>query len=144
MAETKQQNEKRKLPNGWRWARLGEISEVISKGTTPTSLGFFYTTDGIPFLRAENVVGGPVSPQTVDFHISSETDAALSRSRLRPGDFLITIAGTLGRVGYVPDGAPLMNCNQAVAFARLKSEFADSRFVCLACRDGGTMKPLTP
>ncbi|MCA9125341.1 MAG: restriction endonuclease subunit S, partial [Planctomycetales bacterium] len=40
------------------------------------------------------------------------------RSRIRPNDVLISIAGTIGRVGVVPETAPPMNCNQAVAIVR--------------------------
>lgn len=124
----------RKLPKGWRWVKLGDISEVVSKGTTPTSLGHTYVHEGIPFLRAEDIRGTAVNPATVAFRITIETDALLARSRLMPGDFLVTIAGTLGRVGYVPEDAPPMNCNQAVAFARLDKASVDVRFLALVCQ----------
>jgi len=130
------------LRNKWRWVKLSEISEVISKGTTPSTLGYSFTNAGVPFLRAEDVIGGPVRADRVAFHIDRETDAVLSRSRLKPGDLLITIAGTLGRVGYVADASPEMNCNQAVAFVRLKRDLADPEFLCLACQDKVTIAPL--
>jgi type I restriction enzyme S subunit len=131
------------LPPGWSWKTLTDLSTVVSKGTTPTSLGHTFASRGIPFLRAEDVLGGPVSPTCVTHHISPETHEALARSNLLPGDLLVTIAGTLGRVGYVPEDAPQLNCNQAVAFCRLDPHQADVRFVCHACQFGPITKALT-
>lgn len=138
----KQQEEKRKLPIGWRWVKLGEVCTVVSKGTTPTTHGLSYTNDGIPFLRAEDINGVVVDPSHVSFYISEQTDEILKRSRLLPGDFLITIAGTLGRVGYLACDAPPMNCNQAVAFARLLSEYVDVEYIVFACQHQEIIAPL--
>jgi type I restriction enzyme S subunit len=113
---------------------LGELSLLISKGTTPTSLGQKYSDDGIPFLRAEDVNGWEIEVDKIPLHISQETDEILSRSQLHPGDFVITIAGTLGRVGYIPHNASYINCNQAVAFARIDKLKVDVQFLCLICR----------
>ena len=72
-------------------ATLEEVSTVVSKGTTPTTLGHAFTSKGVPFLRAEDVTGTSVSPNKIAFHISEETNRTLSRSQLQPGDLLITI-----------------------------------------------------
>ena len=136
---TKTQTEK---PSNWKRIALGEVSEVVSKGTTPTTLGYEFCSVGIPFLRAEDVNEGAVNPKEVAFHISSKTHELLSRSQLQPGDLLITIAGTLGRVGYVPSNAPALNCNQAVAFARLKPNLIDIKFASLICQSPDVMAPL--
>ncbi len=124
----------RPLPDGWRWVRLNEASTIISKGTTPTTLGHSFAKVGVPFLRAENVVGGPVDLTNVRLNISPETHSFLSRSKLQAGDLLITIAGTLGRVGFLQPGAPEINCNQAVAFVRLIPDIADVAYACFACQ----------
>ena len=123
-----------KLPKGWKWVKLGDVSEIVSKGTTPTSLGHSYTSKGIPFLRAEDVTGRAVDSDRVAFCISNETHGFLSRSQLQTGDLLITIAGTLGRVGYVPEEAPPLNCNQAVAFIRLIPQLINVQYACFACQ----------
>ena len=125
------------MSSNWEWCTLDAISTVVSKGTTPTTLGHNFTTTGIPFLRGEDINGGAVNSALVAFHISEKTHKFLSRSQLQPGDLLITIAGTLGRIGYVPSNSPPLNCNQAVAFVRLKRELVDLNFVCLAlqCSD---------
>ncbi|HUV02091.1 MAG TPA: restriction endonuclease subunit S [Desulfobacteria bacterium] len=124
-----------KLPVGWRWATLGEISTKISKGTTPTTLGHNFVSSGIPFLRAEDVNGGAVDLSKVAFYISEQTHDLLSRSKLQPGDLLITIAGTLGRIGYIPNNAPSANCNQAVAFLRLNPDIVNLQYACFVCQN---------
>ena len=99
--------------------RLLEISTLITKGATPTTYGFAFADNGIPFLRAENVVWGPVNCEDTLF-ITPAAHEFLSRSQTMPGDVLVCIAGTIGRSAYVPDDAPAFNMNQAVALVRLK------------------------
>jgi len=127
----------------WQWVQLGEISEVISKGTTPTTHGVAFLDSGIPFLRAEDVIGGAVDVNSVKYYVDEKThNKLLSRSQLQPGDFLITIAGSLGRVGYVPLNAPPLNCNQAVAFVRLKPNIIDLDFLLYIFQYEGITKSL--
>lgn len=123
-------NQQYELPPGWKWVRLGEVCEIVSKGTTPTTYGYSFVSSGVPFLRAEDIRGGPIDFSSVVFHVTRETHDFLNRSKLFPGDLLITIAGTLGRVGYIQEGAPETNCNQAVAFARVNPVKADVKFLC--------------
>ncbi|WKZ52361.1 MAG: restriction endonuclease subunit S [Anaerolineales bacterium] len=131
------------MNSDWQWVQLGEISEVISKGTTPTTHGVAFLDSGIPFLRAEDVVGGAVDVNSVKYYIDEKThNKLLSRSQLQPGDFLITIAGSLGRVGYVPLNAPPLNCNQAVAFVRLKPNTIDLNFLLYVFQYEGITKSL--
>jgi type I restriction enzyme, S subunit len=103
----------------WPSIRLADLCEVITKGTTPTTLGFnFSDNEGIRFLRAQNIDGGSVNYERDTLFIDERTHRALERSQIRPRDILISIAGTIGRAGVVPDGAPALNCNQAVAIVR--------------------------
>jgi type I restriction enzyme S subunit len=104
----------------WRPTSLAELAEVITKGTTPTTLGHEFTEMGIPFLRVQNIEGGKVNFERDTLFIDERTHEALSRSRIRPGDVLVSIAGSIGRAGIVPIGAPALNCNQAVAIVRPK------------------------
>jgi type I restriction enzyme, S subunit len=101
---------------------LSKLSEVITKGTTPRTLGHSYANEGTPFLRAENIQDLSVKWLGDVLFIDKETDALLARSRIRPGDVLVSIAGTIGRIGVVPMDAPAMNCNQAVAIVRPSSK----------------------
>lgn len=102
--------------------QLGELAEVVTKGTTPTTLGHDYVGAGIPFIRANNLVGAYVDPAKDVLFIDETTDDLLKRSRILPGDVLLSIAGTIGRASRVPEHSPAMNCNQAVCIIRCTSE----------------------
>lgn len=99
---------------------LASLASLITKGTTPTTLGYAHSDSGIPFLRVQNIFGGQVNFDEDTLFIDAVTHNALRRSQIQGGDVLVTIAGTIGRTGVVPLGAPDMNCNQAVAIVRPK------------------------
>ncbi len=103
----------------WERVAIGSIAKTVTKGTTPTSIGYDFSDRGIPFLRVNNIQGGELDIDDILF-INDETDNALKRSRIQPRDVLLSIAGTIGRTAVVPDNAPAMNCNQAVAIIRLE------------------------
>ncbi len=98
--------------------RLKDLCSLITKGTTPTSIGFDFSDDGIGFLRVQNVIGGSVNFQYGTLFIEENVHQELRRSQILPGDILLSIAGTIGRTGVVPAHAPALNCNQALAIIR--------------------------
>lgn len=108
--------------------KLGELCTVVTKGTTPTSLGYDFSENGIPFLRIQNISNNSVSLSDILF-IDQPTHDALARSKIKAGDFLISIAGTIGRTAIVPDGFPECNCNQAVAILRLNEDALSPRYL---------------
>jgi type I restriction enzyme S subunit len=112
--------------------RLGQLACLITKGTTPKTVGRAYLASGIPFLRSEDIQGSIIDWKNVSLHIDGETHQILGRSQLCPGDLLITIAGTIGRVGFIGADAPPMNCNQAVALIRIDRADVDVRYLCYA------------
>lgn len=105
------------LRGSWERTTLGTLASRITKGTTPTSLGFQFLDRGVRFAKVESLVDGRISHDRCAF-ISADADAALARSRLAAGDVLVSIAGTLGRVARVTDEDIPANTNQAVAIVR--------------------------
>lgn len=115
--------------SGASYAPLGALTSLITKGTTPKTMGLALSDAGIPFLRAENIRDLGVVFGRDPLFIDEHTNEALSRSRIQRGDVLVSIAGTIGRVGVVPDDAPeRMNCNQAVAIVRVNDRL-DARYL---------------
>ena len=89
------------MKKGWEVKKLGEVCELITKGTTPTSLGHQFTNEGVSFIKVESLTeSGQIIPSKVAF-ISMECHNALKRSQLKVNDILFSIAGALGRIGIV-------------------------------------------
>ncbi|MDR2267745.1 MAG: restriction endonuclease subunit S [Christensenellaceae bacterium] len=108
------------IPDNWVWTKLKNVSQVISKGTTPAGGKSAYLSSGIKFLRVENINEFGQISNDKGYYIAKETHLnELKRSVLEEYDVLITIAGTLGKTGYVLGKDLPLNANQAVAFIRL-------------------------
>ena len=107
------------IPNNWVWTRLGEVSEKISKGTTPREANE-YTEEGVNFLRVENIGDNNLIDLSKVKYINEKThNGFLKRSILKEKDILISIAGTLGRTAIVKKENLPANINQAISFIRL-------------------------
>lgn len=101
--------------------KLSDISELITKGTTPTTYGFKYQDYGINFIKVESISNEGAFIKTNFAYIDEEANQALKRSILRENDILFSIAGALGRVAIVTKDILPANTNQALAIIRLKN-----------------------
>jgi type I restriction enzyme S subunit len=114
----------------WHRTQIGAITHVVTKGTTPTTLGGQFTDSGVNFVKAEALNGDSGLDLEGIYHIDEETHQLLRRSVLEEDDVLVTIAGAqVGKCGYVkPEHLPA-NTNQAVGIVRVDKEKAVPRFV---------------
>lgn len=116
------------VPENWCWIKLGTISSIISKGTTPKGGKTAYVDEGIDFLRVENINDDGTICHDDMMHVTEETHTGfLKRSILEENDILVSIAGTLGKTAIVKNDDLPLNTNQAVAFVRLKDNGEVSR-----------------
>ncbi|BAQ63203.1 type I restriction-modification system (plasmid) [Geminocystis sp. NIES-3708] len=125
------------LPEGWQIKTLEELSEKITKGTTPTSIGFQFTNEGINFIKVETISSNGQFINSKLAYINSDCHEALKRSQLHKGDILFSIAGALGRTAIVTSKILPANTNQALAIIRLKSsDKIDKNFILIALSSG--------
>lgn len=117
------------IPEHWGIRKLKSIVDIISKGTTPSTIGSELRSCGeIRFLKAENIQNNRVVLEP-EFYIDKETHSILKRSQLKENDILFVIAGaTIGKTAILSGDAIPANTNQAVSFIRLK-EKDDSKYV---------------
>jgi type I restriction enzyme S subunit len=110
------------IPEHWEVSKLKYFTEIISKGTTPSTVGKDLILDGeIKFIKAENIVDNTLVSKPI-FYIDNETNEILKRSKLQENDILIVIAGaTIGKVAIIDNLFLPANTNQAVCFIRLKN-----------------------
>lgn len=119
------------LPDGWNIARLGSLSHVITKGTTPTSVGYPFTEHGINFVKVENIARSEINLSSISQYIDGATHKALSRSSLEVGDVLFSIAGTIGKTCIVSEKDIPANTNQALAIIKGTSAVFSPRFLLI-------------
>ncbi len=112
-----------KIPKGWEVKQLGDLIITLSKGTTPRKKDVDGLELEIPFLKVKDINDdGSIKHKDVINIPKVVHEKQLKRSILETDDILFSIAGTIGRVSIVPEQFNNSNCNQALAFIRLKDK----------------------
>ncbi|EHR0759538.1 restriction endonuclease subunit S [Vibrio parahaemolyticus] len=107
------------LPNGWTVVRLGELTSKLGSGSTPRGGKNAYTSEGIPFLRSQNVRNEGIKLDDIAY-ISEEIHQKMENTKVLPGDVLLNITGaSLGRSTIFPSNLVEANVSQHVTIIRL-------------------------
>ncbi|MGB8354460.1 MAG: restriction endonuclease subunit S [Chthoniobacteraceae bacterium] len=108
------------IPNDWHYESLGDLVEergvsygIVQPGTE--------TTNGVPIVRVNNIRNGRID--TTDMlKVESGVEAKFQRSRLRGGEVLLTLVGTLGEVAIVPQNLSGWNVARAVGVIPVRKD----------------------
>ncbi len=120
--------------------KLGDIATVITKGTTPTSVGFNFVDNGINFIKIESINEDRSFTPEKFAHISFECNETLRRSQLQENDILFSIAGAIGRTAIVTKDILPANTNQALAIIRIPKGRIDYSFLLYALQSDDIIK----
>lgn len=92
-----------KLPDGWCWGRVNELSKQVTDGVHHTPK---YIDEGVPFISVKDLDGKTVSFDDCKY-ISHEQHVEINQ-RCNPefGDILLCRIGTLGRATVVDTSEP--------------------------------------
>jgi type I restriction enzyme S subunit len=89
------------LPEDWKVAKLGEI--LVEAYRYPTYYNITYVRNGVPEVRGELLEDGRITKDLAKFRFVSESTAnKFPKVRLIEGDLVISVRGTMGKIGYVP------------------------------------------
>ena len=101
------------LPHGWHYAALSSCSTknsitygIVQPGT--------HDDDGVPIIRVNNFRGMCLD-LTELMHVAPEVESKYSRTRLKGGEVLLTIVGSVGQVAIAPKSVAGFNVARAVA-----------------------------
>lgn len=116
------------LPFGWKYCQLGDLVDdrgirygVVQPGSD--------NPNGVPIVRVNNIRNGRIDTSDVK-RVDSEIEEKYQRSRLRGGEVLLTLVGTLGQVAVVPPELCGWNVARAVGIIPVKS-IPGSRWVAI-------------
>lgn len=110
----------------WSWVSLAELIQ----DDRPICYGVLkpgeFDDRGVPLIRIVDIERNELD-QAKLFKITRVLDQEFARSRVVPGDLLISIQGTIGRLALVPDGCKNANISRTLARLAFKQE-ADGPF----------------
>lgn len=125
----------------WKRVSLGELTELVTKGTTPSTLGEGFTESGVNFIKSESVGYNGRIDKSAFVSISPEMHEKLKRSQLKENDILFSMAGVfLGKNAIVTKDMLPANTNQALAIIRLDQKKAIPVFVHYFLRQQSTIE----
>ena len=103
LPEIKEEEKPFAIPVNWCWVRLGEIFKLINgdRGKNYPAKSSLYT-EGIPFISAVNLDGCTVVKDEKLLCVSEEQYNKLGSGKLRLGDIVLCIRGSLGKHGRYP------------------------------------------
>ena len=90
------------LPEGWCWARLETMSIIMNgdRGKSYPAKSKLHQS-GIPFVSALNIENGRVAESNM-LYLSEDQYQALKAGKLKKGDSVFCIRGSLGKHGVFP------------------------------------------
>lgn len=104
-------------PMGWEYVILDECLDFITSGSRGWAK--YYSNEGVIFLRIQNIGYNELRLDDLNYVDAPESSES-KRTRVYPGDMLLSITADLGRTGVIPEGFPAANINQHLALLRLK------------------------
>ncbi|WP_198927557.1 restriction endonuclease subunit S [Tissierella creatinophila] len=101
----------------WEQRKLDDITETITKGTTPIDKNW---VGPVNYIKTESIDKESGNLTNTSNTSLEEHEGFLKRSQLKYNDVLFSIVGTLGRVGLVKAKDLPANTNQQISIIRLK------------------------
>ena len=119
------QSEGRMIPRGWRILTLEQIADPANPICYGIVQAFGFVPNGVPVLTIRDIKGDFI---TNIHRTAKDIDDSYARSHTIPGDVLISIKGTIGRIGLVP---PHFHGNISRDLARIRTaENINPLYVC--------------
>ncbi len=125
------------IPAHWDVKRMKNVSDFVTSGSR--GWAEYYSDAGSIFLRIGNLRAGEIDLDLKELqYVSPPLGDEGERTRVRPGDVLVSITALIGAVGVVPRDLPESYVNQHLALIRLRDCETNSRWLayCLLSRVG--------
>ncbi|MBR5964678.1 MAG: restriction endonuclease subunit S [Treponema sp.] len=99
------------MPNGWAWCRLKEICELKGGKRIPAGLSATKEKTNHIYIRVTDMQNNSISDADL-VYITDDIFEKIQRYTINKDDLYLTIAGTIGRVGEVPEKFDGMNLTE--------------------------------
>ena len=113
------------IPESWKWVKLGEIVTVLGGKRIPAGRQLTTENTGYKYIRVSDMKDGTVLTEGL-LYVPSDIFPSIARYIIHKEDVYITVAGTIGRVGKIPeeiDGANLTENADRLVFSMLEQNW---------------------
>jgi type I restriction enzyme, S subunit len=130
------------LPQGWKWASVQQLGFLLGGKRLPKGHTYSETPTNYRYLTVTNMKNGTIIDNDVKY-ITQETHEAIKNYVVSKDEIYITIAGTIGAVGIIPEHCDGMNltenasrlvffsCNKLFLIHLLNSGIVQDQFAAL-------------
>ena len=91
-----------KLPQGWTIKTLGEIAQIKGGKRLPKDAKYAETTTPYPYIRVTDFENMSVNMTNLKY-LTKEVQQKIKNYTISKDDIYISIAGSIGKVGIIPD-----------------------------------------
>lgn len=110
-----------KIPAHWKMGKIKNGVTKVGSGKTPKGGAEVYSTEGVLFLRSQNIYDEGLKLEN-PFFVSDDIDKDMKNTRVQPHDVLLNITGgSIGRCCVVPNDLGRANVNQHVSIIRART-----------------------
>ena len=113
------------IPETWKWVRLGEIVTVLGGKRIPAGRQLTTENTGYKYIRVSDMKDGTVLLDNL-LYVPSDIFPSIARYIIYKEDVYITVAGTIGRIGKIPEevnGANLTENADRLVFSNLEQDW---------------------
>jgi type I restriction enzyme S subunit len=115
------------LPEGWKWTTTEDLAKNSKAGPFGSSLKKeYYVSNGYKIYGQEQVIRG--DPYYGDYYIDEERYKQLKSNAVEPGDILISLVGTIGKVLILPENIQPGIINPRLVKLSLRNDLIDSKY----------------
>ena len=120
------------LPNGWAWANFERLAEDIPHALKAGPFGSslkksFYVPHGYKIYGQEQVLRN--DPTYGDYYIDDDRYENLRSCAVKPGDILISLVGTIGKVLILPENIEPGIINPRLVKFSLDRQLVDANYI---------------
>lgn len=90
------------VPGNWCWVKVGTISKVKGGKRLPKGRTFLEEKSDYPYIRVTDFDNESICIENVKY-IDSDTHMMIKNYTISSADIYISIAGTIGKVGIIPE-----------------------------------------
>jgi len=113
------------IPCNWKWVKLGEIVTILGGKRIPAGRSLTTENTGHKYIRVSDMKNMSVETSNL-LYVPEDIYPSISRYIINKEDVYITVAGTIGRVGTIPDeidGANLTENADRLVFTLLDKKW---------------------